>query len=56
MVNNGWLVVAGTWLDYDFPYIGNNTPNLHILHSLHILHILHGSKIVTGRDKSVVNY
>ena len=20
MVNNGWLVVTGTWLDYDFPY------------------------------------
>jgi hypothetical protein len=23
MVNNGCLVVTGTWLDYDFPYIGN---------------------------------
>jgi hypothetical protein len=23
-----WLVVTGTWLDYDFPYIGNNNhPN-----------------------------
>jgi len=23
MVNNGWLVVTGTWLDYDLAYIGN---------------------------------
>ena len=22
-----WLVVTGTWLDYDFPYIGNNHSN-----------------------------
>jgi hypothetical protein len=22
-VYDGWLVVTGTWLDYDFPYIGN---------------------------------
>ena len=27
LTNKHWLVVTGTWLDYDFPYIGNNNPN-----------------------------
>ena len=26
MVNNHWLVVTGTWMDYDFPEtVGNGT-------------------------------
>ena len=25
LTNKHWLVVTGTWLDYDFPYIGNGT-------------------------------